>query len=489
MRRSSAFPIVLAALLCAFGCGGGGGTATTPLPPTGQGGVVEGDVLLNGAFVTGSTVAAYDLKTGIEVDQESADDQGHYTLHLPAGQYGLWTMAPSGNAGPEWVNVPTNLAPTTRDIALIPGAAGLLVGQVRDTKYGDPIAAAIVTFGGQTVSTDMFGFYTLKGVGTAPSGTIGVSANGFNTVDEQIRNGQGDRTEFLTTKFFTLRPSDAIGTSLGGTVRDINSGDALGGVIITLHRPTDPADAVVKGQTNLGGFWRFFNLTPGTYTVAIARPGYDPQELAAVINARNGVLNLFMGPTPGAQISISGTVYDSNGTTPLANVQVVATSGVYGSVKSSTTPTGVTNAQGIFTLDNLVVDVPYTIAFRPLGVLTNRNLPQTVVVSPPPGGVLLSISMPLNDTGGINGKVTETGMTDPPVGATIEAEKVGEPNSGQVFPSKVDTNGNFGINGLPPGQYILRASFDSVNGPVTFTANGSTIVTAGVITKRNITLP
>ncbi|MEO7994777.1 MAG: carboxypeptidase-like regulatory domain-containing protein, partial [bacterium] len=119
----------------------------------------------------------------------------------------------------------------------------------------------------------------------------------------------------------------------------------------------------------------------------------------------------------------------------------------------------------------------------------NTLITQSFVVSAPSSGLSITVSLALNDTGGIAGQVTKTGQTTPPVGAEVIAEKVGEPDSGKIFSAKVDTNGNYGMNKLPPGRYKVRASFSGANGPESFAVTGSTDVIAGSVAKRNITFP
>ncbi|HYE77287.1 MAG TPA: carboxypeptidase regulatory-like domain-containing protein, partial [bacterium] len=395
----------------------------------------------------------------------------------------LVAAAEQGSAGPAWVNVAAS-STTTQDLELTSGA-GMLVGRVVDQSNGYPVGNATVGFGSQTALTDGHGFYAFTGVGTNPSGAVSVSRSDYSAASEEIRGGQADRTEMLTTKFFTLRPTVDTGTSLGGVVRDIDTTDPLGGVIITLSRPSDPAFQPLKAQTNLGGVWRFYNIPTGTYNVEARRPGYGTELQFAVVNTRDGVLAIFLTQDEAQTIDITGRVFDENGTTPLGNVSVVASSGIFGTVSA------ITDGTGNFLLEDLVIDAPYTIFFRPPTPSSGAqvNLAQTVVVSPPSAGLFLSVALPRNDTGAIIGKVTKTGQTTPPVGALVEAEKVGEPGSGEVFSTRVNSNGTYGLNGLPAGKYILRASFEGPNGLETFSFTGSTDVTAGQITKRNITFP
>ncbi|MEO7994078.1 MAG: carboxypeptidase-like regulatory domain-containing protein, partial [bacterium] len=362
MRRSSVVPVLLAALVCAFGCGGGG-SATTPDPTPSAQATVEGNVLLNGAFQTGVEVVAYDLTTGIEVDRELSDPQGHYGLALPAGQFGVWATNASGFTGPQWVGVAANTDPVAFNLPLqtwpVGSQPGLLIGRVVDNQSARPFAQGTVTYGAQTVALDGFGFYTLIGVGANPAGTIAVAGPGFSGVTEQIRSGAADRTEFLNTHYFTVRPDDAFGTSIGGVLRNIEDASTLGGAIITLSRPTDLSFVPLVAQTNLGGVWHFYNLQGGTYQVDTHREGFGDIAAQAVLNERDGVLNLFLTPDAGALVSVIGTVLGPTGA-PVNNVTVIATSGVYGTAKDTS------DASGSFQLDGLVADLPYTFVFRPV---------------------------------------------------------------------------------------------------------------------------
>lgn len=488
MRPSTIAPVILAALVCIFGCGGGGSNAVTP-DPSGQvkgpgrqvaQTAVEGDVLLNGAFIADATVVAYDLSTGLELDRTASDSDGHYILDLPSREVGIWVTSPQGSAGPAWVNVPDKSQTSLQDFTLTGGTAGLLIGRAVDTKHGEPVSGAKVSFGGREVATDGFGFYSFHSVGSTPSGRVMIEAPGFGSADLELRSGQVSRDELLNTAFFTVKPNSDTASSLGGVLRDITNGNPVGGAILTLSRPIDPSFTPIRRQTNLGGVWRFYNIPAGSYSLEIRRDGFLTQTASAVINTRDGVLNLFLDPDPAGRATIQGTVFSFNGTTPLNNCSVVASSGAYGSISATST------SSGSFTLQNVVVDTPYTLIFTPTAAL-NQTLKLTVSV--PASGLLLQISLPEETTGAINGRVTKTGQTTPPVGAVVEAEKVGEPQSGQVFRTAVDANGNFGLNGLPAGRYKVRASYVSPTGPVNLSVTGSTDVIAGQITKRNLTFP
>lgn len=484
MRRTSALLITLAAILSIVGCGGGSGIVDPGPGPGVQSAPLEGDVTQSGSFIVGATVAAFDLLTGVEVDRALTDDQGHYALDVPAGGLALYVASERGNAGPQWVNIATSLEPSAQDIELPVSTGGLIVGRVVDNSNGYPVGNVRVTFGALSVLTDGHGFYTIGGVGPNAAGTINVESAGYTGASEEIRGGQADRTEMFQTRFFSLRPTVDTGTSIGGVVRDIDTTPptTLGGVIITLAKPSDPTFVPLKGQTNLGGVWRFYNIPPGTYTVEARRLGFVTQFGSAVVNSKDGVYAIFLAADEGTRVDISGRVFDENGTSGLANVSVVATSGIFGTVIKTTDGTG------NFTLEDLVTDTPYTIFFRPAAGASQINQAQTVVISPA-NGIFLSVSLPRNDTGAITGKVTKTGQTTPPVGALVEAEKVGEPGSGEVFSTRVTSSGVFGLNGLPAGKYLLRASYDGPNGPENFSFTGSTDVVAGQITKRNITFP
>lgn len=481
MRLTNLAPVLMAALVCIIGCGGG--SAATPDPNPGPGtaqALIEGNVLLNESFIADADVVAYDLTTGLEVDRAITDLDGHYRLDVPAGQIGLYVTSLSGSALPAWVNVPTTLDTVERDFTLTAGTAGLLVGRVVDRTHGEPVSNAKVTYGAQTASTDGYGFFTMHSVGPNAIGSVHVEAPGFDDESLELRAGQVDRAELVSTAFFTVRPNSDTGTSLGGVLRDITDGAAVGGAILTLSRPIDSTFTPIKRQTNLGGVWRFYNLPTGSYSLEIRRDGFLTQTASAVVNTRDGVLNLFLDPDPAGRATVTGIVRDFNNLTPLNNCAVVASSGAYGRATATTT------GSGSYTLSNIVINTPYTIVFTPASA---RNETITVTVTVPATGLSLDVSLPENGTGGINGRVTQTGQTVPPVGARVAAEKVGEPESGRVFEAFVDSNGNYGLNGLPPGRYKVSASYDSPNGPVSLALTGSTDVIKGQVTKRNITFP
>ena len=150
---------------------------------------------------------------------------------------------------------------------------GTVNGTVTDNSTGNPIQGASVSADtGQNDLTDANGFYELTSVPTGTR-TITASASGYVTDQQQTTVTDGG----TSVVNFALDPEPTGGTgTIKGTVRDVDTGTKLGGVLVT----TDTGESAT---TNNGGKYTIKNVPEGNRTVTASLTGYVTQQKPATV--------------------------------------------------------------------------------------------------------------------------------------------------------------------------------------------------------------
>ena len=289
-----------------------------------------------------------------------------------------------------------------------------------------------------------------------------------------------------TNKNFTLPAVTKTTYSISGKVIDTGSA-GVADVGVVVESPS--GSLVVNGWATTGtsGTYTISNLTPGSYTLHF----YPPREMNLQSGYRNINANGYFSastPTPvtittasltnqnvrlPAGYKIYGTVFRSDGITPIAGVDVTAmnTNGSWGD-------DFVTGTNGNYMLMGLspgFYRVSFDHQYYPLA-LTNQPVSDTIVPSQTgcwyttplskfSASCLNHSDVVIGSTNvyGISPKIpdalTITGLvmtraSNPIVGAWVQA--IGYEGSG----AQTDVNGRYTITGLNPGPYKIQ-----VNGP------------------------
>jgi len=423
---------------------------------------VEGYVHQNGGPVAGGWVYVYDLKELKLFNQAAIGSDGGYVVGINEGQYLMFAFGPAGWRPPEletdfssYVNIEADMD-YRLDIELdrsLPDGEELVFGFVTSSENQKAIGGATVSAGGRSAVTDGYGFYAM----TVPSGTTSftVTAPGFYNLNKDIREGQAN-DDYFDTPFFDLNPTNTIGSSLGGAVRDVYDGTGLGGVRVTLTLPADPMFGPIRYLTNLGGEYRFFNLEEGIYKIYLERPGYASGTFDGLVikGQDEAILNVFMHRVETGRASVFGYVNSAGVPLPVSGARVALSNPLLGSYLAFTNPTG-------YYRINSVVPANYsiTVAAPGMGVTFYEAASsfQTIVT----GDNRLDFALRYIQEGVLRGNVTIAGggsglFAYPPAGVEVAAEKVGGTMSGIKFRTTTDGQGIFVFNGIPQGVYKVE---------------------------------
>ena len=210
-----------------------------------------------------------------------------------------------------------------------PATMGGVSGQVVDT-FGNAIAGAHISIGGQPFTTDSSGLFWIRPLapGSYPAT---VSASGYATQSLSVNVTAGADTPFTVTM-------GVIYGSFNGTVTD--QGSPVAGAIV---QALSSGLLVGTAITSSNGQYTLWVRGGSGYTVQVSQIGRSTTNLTSLTVAGGGsaVVNLTL-PLLGA---ISGVVRDSS-LNPIAGTLILA-------VSSTFSMSAVTNASGNYTIAGL----------------------------------------------------------------------------------------------------------------------------------------
>ncbi|UUZ84660.1 carboxypeptidase-like regulatory domain-containing protein [Paenibacillus sp. P26] len=307
-------------------------------------GAVSGTVTnASGNPVSGATVSASNSGS------VSTDASGKYTLKLPAGTYAYVQVNASGYANYSQSNIQVTAGNTTT----LSFSYGAISGTVTDGN-GNPVSGAMVYTNSTSQTTNAGGSYTLN----VPAGTYSVTINSkpgygsYTQKDIQVTAGNTTTTHFSYGAISGTVTNGSGNPVSGATVYANGSNgsvttDASGKY--TLHVPAGTYDFVqayasgyanynqnsievtagnatavhfrygaISGtvtdasgnpvsdatvytnstsqKTNASGAYTL-NVVPGTYTVAVSKPGYAPYSQNNIEVAKQGIRRRFISAT------------------------------------------------------------------------------------------------------------------------------------------------------------------------------------------------
>ena len=443
---------------------------------------VTGVVTLDGNPVEGVEVAAYDVTDGSMKAHFSSGKDGGYSLNPLGGQYLIVAVGNNGYSNPTPVNLAKDESSYKVNLALerFQGEDhGFMFCRITNEGNDTPIPNATVKFGNIEARTDAWGFCLITGLKEQASYKFDIAARGFNGKAQEVRHGSFDRNFILNAEFFKLSPTNDIGASIGGVVRDIGTGVDLGGVFVTLEKPNDTTFHPLVYMTNIGGYYRFFNLVKGTYSIRTSREGYLEDTTQTIINDQEGYYNIFLTPDTTKQGTLTGMVFDATGNIPLPNVRIYISNALFGINKDT-----ISSGSGSFTFTGLVFGDYYIKSVPPTALF----LGQGVAISIDQELQQMEFNLPYNDAGALMGTVTVTDVAKPPTGAKVVAEKIGAPMSGLKFETNVDTNGLYAINGMMQGIYRVKVSLEYAGDKKSEAVEENVPINPGASTVRDFEL-
>ncbi len=495
-RQFSLVTLCIGILLVVGACSAGGGSPVTANPGpdlTNYAASVEGTVHQGGSPVTTGHVYIYDLETLTLYNEAQIGSNGQYIAGVDAGQYLVFAFGPTGWRSPAietgfstYVNVEAG-NPYRMDIELdrlLPDGEELIFGFVVSSENEKAIVRATIRAAGKSTTSDGYGFYAM----TVPTGTgnFNISAEGFFDLTENIREGQA-ADDYFSTPFFMLNPKDIVGASMGGHVRDVATGEGLGGVRITLERPDDPDWAPIQYLTNLGGEYRFFNLPEGIYKVFFERPGYHGsiREGLVLREQDDCIINEFLHRDKQGLADVWGYVMNASIPFPVSGARVSASNPLLGSKAVLTQP------NGYYKIENMV-PADYTIRVSTPGEAVSYYESVSTFHTLVPGDNQVDFSLRFINEGALRGTVTidDAGGLFPwaPTGVEITAEKIGGPFTGIKWKTTTDGRGIYVFNGLPVGFYLVKGSAEYAPDQIFYGALEGVFVGAGQTTVADLAL-
>jgi len=423
------------------------------------------------------------------------------TLTDPNGDYLVTDLAPGSyavnatKAGYQTQVIGATVASnstTTVNFALITNP-GAIAGTVTDAVTTNPIAGAtILVFRGRTYMgsalTDVNGNYTVSNL--AP-GQYFVNAEAKNY--QSAVQGATVVSNVTTTADFTLEPTPG---NIAGTVTNSANGNPIPGTKISV---LSNSTLVASTLTDPSGNYSIVGLAPGNYTVVANATNFNISAVGANVTANNTTtVNFALTVTPG---NIIGTVRDAVTTSLIAGAEIDVYSGQTLIASTLTDPNGNYQVQNLAPGSFVVTASKPTYQTQALGAIVTAN-----------ATTIVNFALEKNP-GTISGTVTDATTTNPISGVNI-----------QVFDRRIlvgigvtDTNGNYTIPDLIPGQYTVIANAGStyrnasqgaivfanttttvnfalqinpgtIAGTVTSSANGSPIPGTEISVFNNLTL-
>lgn len=386
------------------------------------------------------------------------DASGNYTISsLPPGNYTVNASATGYQSKIVEASVASN-STTTVNFALSQ-LAGIIAGTVTSVSTGNAIPDATINiFQGTTfvasVLTDSNGQYEISGL--MPGNYFVVaSAPNFGSAD----SGATVIANNTTIVNFSLLSN--FGT-ISGTVLDSSTNLPISDATIQVR-----SDFIIiaTAVTDSAGKYIIPNIAPDTYTVTAAALGFQRQIKIANVNSnQNTIVNFFLNPNPG---TISGNIIDAITTLPIPNASVYIYQG------STLLDFTMTDANGNYEISDLppgsftvlVLAEGYQDAFSEETVFAGLITIADFALNPHPGSLI--------------GKVIDACMQNPISGTIIEVFN----GSTIVDFGLTDSNGNYSIDTLAPGNYNVVASKHNY-----VTANHETTVATNATTTVNFSL-
>ncbi|MFA5995238.1 MAG: carboxypeptidase regulatory-like domain-containing protein [Patescibacteria group bacterium] len=427
-----------------------------------------------GAAVPGMYVYIENNSTG-EIDWVYTDATGNYSITITdagSGTAGNYTIYSDYNsdayyAPTEHGNVYIQQHETfslsdgetkTNNFSLI--RQGKLIGYVYESNSTTPIASATVypystnttpTFSSSDITTAA-GYYV-----TSPYSYSSVesSAAGLYNVRVTVIGYFGRLLEGIQLSNNTVTTQDinlTKASTITGTITNL-AGTALANIPITLREISTGRTYIAYTDSSGNYNISVYDLTDyggtavGNYALTVSgATGYVGQSRVFNITSDESTStnNNFSLITAGI---ITGTIYQSNGTTPIASTTVSANDG-YGNTYTATSGT-----DGTYTLNTLRASSNYTVTVSKTDYVTQSAYNISVTAGATTANQNFNLVDAVTFSGTIKDKATGSGIE----GTDVYLYNRAKPRSTMPdYSATTYTDGSFSVMGILPGNYRVR---------------------------------
>ncbi len=279
--------------------------------------------------------------------------------------------------------------------------------------------------------------------------------------------------------------------TITGTVLDVEgAGAPLANALVRLANRTSGSSIVTAytGLTAEDGSFFINGVEPGAYEITAVKPGYTIQKRTGVVVHGGARDDISFRMTKAEPAVVTGKVTRMDGTTPVVGATVTLTD----ALPPNATFTGVTDANGEYTISRVPSQTTYTVTCAAPGfgesVPTSYTLPKAgdadKVVQP--SKVYTGFDFRLKaEQGGATGRVLAAATDLPIAGATVTATL-----GSATVTATTDANGTYSFaktndpaNGLDPGAWglVAAAAGYKPSDPVSVVVNSNEVANVPVI--------
>ena len=450
--------------------------------------------------ISGTNVRAVSANGGSDTGS-TTDSTGRYAIRgLTSGNYRIYTntsdyLAQYYNNVASWdlATVVSVIAPdNTPNIDFKLDLGGTISGHVYQADGITPIPGAgvfanpVSNGNGRGASTDSNGYYTIRGLASG-NYRIYSSATGYFTQYYNGVSSSGDAT-FVSVTAPANTPNIDFKLNLVGTISGhVYQADGITPISGTNVRAVSAIGGSDTGATtDSSGSYTIWGLTSGNYRIYSSATGYLTQYYDGVTSSNDATSVSVTAPanTPNIDFklelvgTISGHVYQADGTTPISGAWVCANSVTEGiGIGSSTDSSGSYTIWGLTSGNYRIYSSATSYLTQYYKGVASSNDATSVSVTAPANTP--NIDFKLKMGGSISGHVYQADGITPISGAYVRADPGGNGNG-----SYTDSAGSYNIRGLVTGNYLVRA-----NASIYFTQYYDNATSSSTATPVVVTAP
>jgi hypothetical protein len=344
-------------------------------------------------------------------------------------------------------------------------------GTVTNASNNNAVIGAIVTFrtivgGGVNIYSDTTiaaGAYQLLNIPTGSSGTLTVTATGYQQNQQFLQNLQANQTINID-----LIPT---GTGAGvkrisGAITEAGGANAVAGaqIILLLRAGVAATTPVDTDMSAADGKYAFDSLASGRYDIVVTKTGFLENTANTLLNLTavdSLIVNIALTPVGNRVGTLTGTVTATDTAVLLANARVLLTrtTVVGGGVTTVYIDSTLTNANGVYTISGVPAATGYRLTASLTGYVSASSPGIFRVDSAVTRTENFRLAAVVVPAGIVNGTVTDSGSLAAIQGAMVVLRKQQAGFTWVRLDSTMTAaNGSFAFAGLDIGTYSLVVS-------------------------------